>query len=79
MSVANCWTNKVLSKKQQNIINIVIHIKKKVISKPCEICGCGTQSKLNVCRKSGCGYDKRKRTRKKMGKIVITFMLVKLY
>ena len=46
----------------------MIHKIKKIVSRPCEICGCGTQSKFNVCRKSGCGYDKRKRAHKKMVK-----------
>ena len=46
----------------------LVHREKKIISKACEKCGCGTQSKFNVCRKNGCGYDKRKRTNKKMRK-----------
>ena len=46
----------------------LVHREKNIISKACEKCGCGTQSKFNVCRKNGCGYDKIKRTIKKMEK-----------
>ena len=42
------------------------HIKRTIISKPCEKYGCGTQAKLGLCKISGCGYDKKKRDTEKI-------------
>ena len=42
------------------------HIKKTIISKPCEKCGFDTQAKRVLCKKSVCGYDKKRRDAEKI-------------